>query len=64
MRWPTKPRAHHRDERTVRRFAWYPVRCNDGSTRWLEWVIYHEQYLCGWDGCSWFVMAVNPEKPA
>lgn len=44
MKW-TGPRIYNRgDVRERIRFAWWPKRCDDGYTRWLERVKILEKY--------------------
>lgn len=40
MKWLTKkPKdAEPNSRNVVKRIAWYPMRCTDGYTRWLEYV--------------------------
>lgn len=43
MKWETpkpKPKPGHHDCRIIPKFAFFPVKCNDGITVWLEkyWV--------------------------
>lgn len=37
MRWKTKVENFTQSRRTVRRFAWLPIRLEDGFTVWLTW---------------------------
>jgi hypothetical protein len=51
MQWRTHPAKRYR---TRVAFAWLPVRCMDGQTRWLERVLVHEVYLTDWKDEGWW----------
>lgn len=44
MKWRNKPVPVNGDERVVIRFAWRPVRLDDGYTVWLERYASHEVF--------------------
>lgn len=44
MKWR---HPQHNEIRLVTRFAWWPVRCDDGFTRWLEFVDLQQRYVDG-----------------
>jgi hypothetical protein len=53
MKWQTNPARRLPevgDKKTKRVFAWLPVDCTDGTTRWLEPVVatyeYQESHWC------------------
>ena len=61
MKWRTKQEPIEWKDgmtRVVRRFAVIPRECEDGYTRWLEWITilekfyetycYDGEYVCGW----------------
>lgn len=52
MKW-NKPK--YNDKRTVKKFAWLPVECEDGVCVWLEFYdevqVFHVDYHS--DHCSW-----------
>ena len=43
MKWSTK-RLEYGNKRERIIFAWFPIRCDDGMTRWLERVRVKEFY--------------------
>jgi hypothetical protein len=50
------------------KFAWYPVPCDDGVTRWLERVIVREQFQYQGDPFNgswyaWMRISARPENP-
>ncbi len=61
MNWRT---AKDGDKRTRTYFAWLPVYCDDGQTRWLEHVTVDEVYVWGsYDGAgSWSITSARPES--
>jgi hypothetical protein len=49
MQWPTKPdppKPNYGVSRIVEVFAIFPIKCQDGVTRWLEWVWKRQVYAC------------------
>jgi hypothetical protein len=50
MRWKSD---NHRDRRIIKRFAWFPIRCNDGYTYWLEHYWSGETHIRDYDGAYW-----------
>lgn len=47
MKWTTrvkKPESKQWDMRERGKFAWWPIKCLDGKTRWLERVWIREHY--------------------
>jgi len=48
MEWETPKEGQHRERFT---FAWLPIECEDGKTRWLCRVRVLEEYkeVCHWD---------------
>jgi hypothetical protein len=48
MKWTRRPFAAQGDRRDVRYFALLPVRCCDGSVRWLEWVHARQVFRGRW----------------
>lgn len=46
MYWKTPEQPVIGDRRWRRKFAWWPVECSDGTTRWLEWVVVCYRYQC------------------
>jgi hypothetical protein len=45
MKWLTPKQPEHGDKRKFRKFAWFPTKCEDGSTRWLETIFVVETYF-------------------
>lgn len=53
MKWKTPYEPKPGDTSIIKEFALFPRKCDDGSTRWLEWVI--SQYRFGGQpGPFWF----------
>jgi hypothetical protein len=68
MRW-TKKEPRIGDERTRKYFAWLPVKCENGTTYWLESVGIYERYsytlTYGFAASRWVFMsyvALEDEK--
>jgi len=47
MRWKSK---EYKSYRTVKRFAWLPVKLDNGMTIWLEKYKTDEEFIA-WPGC-------------
>ena len=47
MRWKTeiKYKPYHMQQRVITKFAWLPIRTEDGEIRWLERVAIMQTYL-------------------
>ncbi len=56
MRWITKKSLPLGTRKTVRRFAWFPARCEGGVTVWLDWVSEELQWT-SYDGEYWTLIA-------
>lgn len=57
MEWKTKPKLESGQTRERLKFAWWPVECEDGVTRWLCEVRVVERYDFDYDdGFRWTVL--------
>lgn len=57
MRWKTPKRHITGDERIRLIFAFWPTECEDGTTRWLEWLAVTERYRGSWnDDGGWLTV--------
>lgn len=52
MEWRTPDRAKPGQHRERLKFAWWPIKCEDGKTRWLENVRILEEFICEFDGLT------------
>lgn len=58
MRWQSESR-----DGWVKKFTLWPLKCDDGTVFWLEWVWFKEFAAVSVDGMSW-TNAIRPiEKP-
>ena len=51
------------DRRTIKKFAWFPLRVDNNTIIWLEWYWSDEVYFSGWDGGEWEnekIRLINP----
>jgi hypothetical protein len=45
MKWLTPAQPKHGDKRFRKVFAWFPIKCDDGTTRWLETLYVEETWF-------------------
>lgn len=50
MKWETR---YYGQRRTRTKLALWPVKCDDGMTRWLERVVVTEEYFASFSGPHW-----------
>lgn len=50
MEWKTRELPKSGQTRERLKFAWWPIDCEDGKTRWLRKVRVVEQYLGAYEG--------------
>jgi hypothetical protein len=45
MKWTTPVLPEEGDTRRRKKFAWFPIQCDDGTTRWLETITIEERWF-------------------
>jgi hypothetical protein len=56
MKWLTPAQPKHGDKRRQKKFAWFPIKCDDGTTRWLETIYIEETWFQSklWEDQHWW----------
>lgn len=52
MKWKTNPQSKIGDIRTITKFAFFPTKCEDDCTHWLEFIKVRQILKINWSGCT------------